>query len=65
MAFFLFVLCSLQMHLPSLTIFDNWPTSGTPLGHVTAVDFSQRSEYVALGNHRGKVLLYSLPHYSQ
>lgn len=50
----------LQVHLPSLTAFGNWPTSSTPLGHVTAVDFSARSEYVAIGNTRGKVLLYHL-----
>ncbi|PPQ68341.1 hypothetical protein CVT25_007590 [Psilocybe cyanescens] len=51
------------VHLPSLTAFSNWPTSSTPLGHVTAVDFSARSEYVAIGNTRGKVLLYHLKDY--
>lgn len=51
------------VHLPSLTAFGNWPTSSTPLGHVTAVDFSPRSEYVAIGNTRGKVLLYHLKDY--
>lgn len=48
------------VHLPSLTSFSNWPTSSTPLGHVTAVDFSSRSEYMAIGNTRGRVLLYHL-----
>jgi len=48
------------IHLPTLTSFGNWPTSSTPLGHVTAVDFSARSEYVAIGNTRGRVLLYHL-----
>lgn len=52
-----------QIHLPSLTSFANWPTSSTPLGHVTAVDFSARSEYVAVGNTRGRVLLYHLKDY--
>ncbi|KAF8798205.1 WD40 repeat-like protein [Phlegmacium glaucopus] len=51
------------IHLPSLTSFGNWPTSSTPLGHVTAVDFSARSEYVAVGNTRGRVLLYHLKEY--
>ncbi|KAF9527895.1 WD40-repeat-containing domain protein [Crepidotus variabilis] len=51
------------VHLPSLTAFGNWPTSSTPLGHVTAVDFAARSEYVAVGNSRGKVLLYHLKDY--
>lgn len=52
------------VHLPSLTVFSNWPTSGTPLGHVSAMGFSRGSEYLALGNHRGKVLLYTLDHYA-
>ncbi|TFY78978.1 hypothetical protein EWM64_g5036 [Hericium alpestre] len=48
------------IHLPSLTAFSNWPTSSTPLGHVTSVDFSAGSEFVAVGNNRGRVLLYHL-----
>ncbi|KAJ6460371.1 WD40-repeat-containing domain protein [Mycena vitilis] len=51
------------IHLPTLTAFSNWPTSSTPLGHVSAVDFSAQSEYVAIGNTRGKVLLYHLIDY--
>jgi len=51
------------IHLPSLTSFANWPTSSTPLGHVTAIDFSARSEYLAIGNTRGRVLLYHLQDY--
>jgi U3 small nucleolar RNA-associated protein 18 len=53
----------LQIHLPTLTSFSNWPTSSTPLGHVSAIDFSAQSEYVAVGNTRGKVLLYHLVDY--
>jgi len=52
------------IHLPSLTSFSNWPTSSTPLGHVTAVDFSARSNYLAIGNTRGRVLLYHLKDYA-
>ncbi|KAJ3751351.1 WD40-repeat-containing domain protein [Lentinula detonsa] len=51
------------IHLPSLTAFSNWPTSSTPFGHVTAVDFSARSEYIAIGNTRGRVLLYHLKNF--
>ncbi|KAF8272408.1 WD40-repeat-containing domain protein, partial [Lactarius quietus] len=51
------------IHMPSLTAFSNWPTSSTPLGHVTSLDFSSGSEYVAIGNTRGRVLLYHLKHY--
>ncbi|KAH6896255.1 WD40-repeat-containing domain protein [Coprinopsis sp. MPI-PUGE-AT-0042] len=46
-----------MVHLPSLTTYSNWPTSGTPLGHVTAIDFSPRR------NTRGRVLLYHLKDY--
>ena len=52
-----------QYHLPSATAFSNWPTSSTPLGVVTSADFSAGSEFLAIGNARGKVLLYSLTHY--
>ncbi|TDL22343.1 WD40 repeat-like protein [Rickenella mellea] len=51
------------IHLASLTSFSNWPTSSTPLGHVNAIDFSAGSEYIAVGNNRGRVLLYHLPHF--
>lgn len=52
------------VHLPSLTTFANWPTSGTPLSRVTSVDFSAGSEYVAIGNNRGRVLLYHLRYFA-
>ncbi|KAG1814317.1 WD40 repeat-like protein [Suillus subaureus] len=54
-----------MVHCPSLTAFGNWPTSSTPLGHVTSVDFSRESEYLAIGNTRGRVLLYQMRHFSQ
>ncbi|PWO00157.1 WD40 repeat-like protein [Tilletiopsis washingtonensis] len=53
------------VHAPSLRVFANWPTAGTPLGHVTDVRFSGASEYAAVANSRGRVLLYSLRHYVQ
>ena len=56
---------SLKMvHLPSYTVFSNWPTQKTPLHYVSAMDFSPNSGYVAVGNDRGRVLLYRLTHYS-
>ncbi|EPQ30199.1 uncharacterized protein PFL1_02315 [Pseudozyma flocculosa PF-1] len=51
------------VHFPTMKVFSNWPTSGTPLGHVTSVDFSRGSQYMAIGNGKGKVLLYALRHY--
>jgi len=53
------------IHLPSLTAFGNWPTTSTPLGHVTSMDFSNGSEYLVTGNNRGRVLLYNLRDYRQ
>ena len=38
--------------------------AGTPLGYVSKFAFSPRSGYVAMGNAKGKVLLYRLNHYS-
>ena len=55
---------SAKVHLPSLTAYSNWPTSSTPLGHVTSVDFSPTGEYIAIGNNRGRALLYQLSHYA-
>jgi U3 small nucleolar RNA-associated protein 18 len=52
------------VHLPSCSVFQNWPTSGTPLGRVTAVGLSPNSGYLAVGNMRGRVLLYNIRHYS-
>ncbi|PWN41731.1 WD40 repeat-like protein [Ceraceosorus guamensis] len=52
------------VHAPTLTAFSNWPTSSTPLGHVTDLAFSNASEYLAVANSRGKVLLYALSHYN-
>jgi len=48
------------IHTASMTAYANWPTSGTPLGHVSSVDFSKGGEYVGVGNTRGRVLLYHL-----
>lgn len=51
------------VHLPSGSVYSNWPTSGTPLGRVTAVTFSPNNEMLAIGNEAGKVTLWRLNHY--
>ncbi|KZT35439.1 WD40 repeat-like protein [Sistotremastrum suecicum HHB10207 ss-3] len=53
-----------MLHVQSLTVFANWPTSSTPLGTVSALGFSPSSQYVAVGNTRGNALLYHLRHFS-
>lgn len=51
------------VHIPSCSTYSNWPTSGTPLGKVTAVAFSKSSEMLAVGNEAGKVRLFRLNDY--
>lgn len=51
------------VHLPSCKVFQNWPTSGTPLGKVTAACFSPNNEMLSVGNEAGKVRLWRLNHY--
>lgn len=52
------------VHSQSQTVFANWPTSKTPLGYVWSLDFSPTGEYMAVGNDKGKCLLYSVRHYA-
>ena len=51
------------LHVPTATVFSNWPTSKTPLKYVWSMDFSPGSKYMAVGNDHGKCLLYRLKHY--
>jgi U3 small nucleolar RNA-associated protein 18 len=51
------------LHVPSQTVFSNWPTSKTPLRYVSSIDFSPQSKFIAIGNDKGKCLLYKLKHY--
>ncbi|GMF53450.1 unnamed protein product [[Candida] boidinii] len=51
------------VHLPTCKVYSNWPTSGTPLGKVTAVCFSHGGEMLCTGNEAGKVRLWRLNHY--
>ena len=43
-----------------LRVVPNWPTARTPLRYVTAAGFNQGGDLLAVGNDRGKVLLYRL-----
>lgn len=51
------------VHLPLGTVFANWPTSNTPLGRVTCVQFSPNSQMLAIANDTGKITLWRLDHY--
>ncbi|KAI9354558.1 WD40-repeat-containing domain protein [Zopfochytrium polystomum] len=45
-------------HLPSLNVFPNWPTSSTPLSYVHSLDWSPGGGFLAIGNEKGRALLY-------
>jgi U3 small nucleolar RNA-associated protein 18 len=53
------------VHLPTRTVFSNWPSSKTPLHYVHSLAFSPHCGYFAVGNARGRVLLYRLTHYDR
>eukprot|EP00850_Spirogloea_muscicola_P002635 SM000010S04273 [mRNA] locus=s10:612724:615063:- [translate_table: standard] len=53
------------VHVPSGTVFSNWPTSRSPLQFVHSLDFSPGGAYLAIGNARGQALLYQLHHYAE
>jgi U3 small nucleolar RNA-associated protein 18 len=53
------------VHVASRTVFQNWPSYRTPVQYVSSVDFSPNSGYMAIGNAKGKVLLYRLNHYAR
>lgn len=48
------------VHLPSCTVYRNWPTAGTPLGRVSSVAWSYGGEYLAVGNEQGKIRLWEI-----
>lgn len=52
-------------HVGGQHVFQNWPTSKTPLGYVQTCAFSPHSGFMASGNDKGMVLLYRLNHYDQ
>lgn len=53
-----------MVHLPSGSVYQNWPTERTPFGRITTMDFSANSDYLAVGNDLGRIVLYSLNHYA-
>lgn len=49
------------VHLPSCTVYKNWPTSKTPLGKVTAVAFAgKETGIMAIGNEHGNARLFEI-----
>ncbi|KAI0164828.1 Indigoidine synthase A like protein-domain-containing protein [Xylariaceae sp. FL1272] len=48
------------VHLPSCTVYRNWPTEQTPLGRIDAIAFSRKSDMVAIGNDAGKIRMWEI-----
>ncbi|ORY66414.1 Indigoidine synthase A like protein-domain-containing protein [Pseudomassariella vexata] len=47
-------------HLPSCTVYRNWPTEQTPLGRITSLAFGRKSDTLAVGNDGGKIRLWEI-----
>lgn len=52
-----------MMHLPSFTVFSNFPTFQTNIGIPQVIGFSPASGYLSISNRTGSALLYRLRHY--
>ncbi|PWY92932.1 WD40 repeat-like protein [Aspergillus heteromorphus CBS 117.55] len=48
------------VHLPSCTVYRNWPTSNTPFGRISSVAISPNSEQLAVGNEQGRIRLWEI-----
>ncbi|KAL8883001.1 MAG: hypothetical protein Q9198_000090 [Flavoplaca austrocitrina] len=48
------------VHLPSCTVYKNWPTSSTPLGQITALAINPKSDLLAVANEQGKIRLWEI-----
>lgn len=48
------------VHLPSCTVYRNWPTDKTPLGRIASVAVSPDGMYLAVGNEQGKIRLWEI-----
>ncbi|XP_033098515.1 U3 small nucleolar RNA-associated protein 18 homolog [Anneissia japonica] len=53
------------VHLPSYSVFSNFPELNDRIGRVNSMDFSPRSGFITLGNNKGQALLYRLKHFSE
>lgn len=48
------------VHLPTCTVYKNWPTSNTPLGRITGVAFAPGSDALAVANEAGKIRMWEI-----
>ena len=52
------------VHVPSMTVFSNFPGWSTAVHEPHCLDLSLSSGYLTIGNNKGRALLYRLQHYS-
>lgn len=52
-----------MLHLPSFSVFSNFPTFQTTMSMPEAIDFSPGSGYLGISNRSGSAFLYRLKHY--
>lgn len=50
----------IPVHLPSCTVYRNWPTSNTPLGRISSVAISPNNEQLAVANEQGRIRLFEI-----
>ncbi|KAL1866954.1 U3 snoRNP protein [Paecilomyces lecythidis] len=48
------------VHLPSCTVYRNWPTSNTPFGRISSVAVSPGSDMLAVANEQGKIRVWEI-----
>jgi U3 small nucleolar RNA-associated protein 18 len=48
------------VHLPSCTVYRNWPTDKTPLGKIAAIAFGRQDNMLAVANEAGKIRLWEI-----
>ncbi len=51
------------VHVPSFTVFANWPMDNAHLQFVSSLDVSPSSGYLSVGNHKGQAQLFRLLSY--
>lgn len=51
------------VHTSTRTVFQNWPTSNTPLNKLSALGVSSRGGLMTYSDRRGDIFLYRLKHY--
>jgi U3 small nucleolar RNA-associated protein 18 len=48
------------VHLPTATLYRNWPTDKTPLGRISSLALSPDGGYLAVANEQGKIRLWEI-----